>query len=134
MPVAIFSTTSSGSKMFNVEKMQMLFLTPFDEMPAGVWVQLCCRHVCYKSTLISAGQGRHRSAMTAPVNVWTKKDTSDCQQEQANIPDVDQFVFLFCSSFFFFGLARLGLCSHPSYKFTSEFKHSNLATCHTDAR
>lgn len=70
----------------------MFFSTPFDKMPAGVWVQPCCRHIYYRSTLISAGRGRHRSAMTAPVNVWTTEDTSYCQREQATILNIDQFV------------------------------------------
>lgn len=110
----------SGSKMLNPEEMQVSVLTPFDEMPASVWVRACCRHIYYyRSTLISAGQGRHRSAVTAPVNVWTTKDTSYYQQEQANISDVYQFVSFFL---FFFGPARLELRSHLSYKFTSEFK------------
>lgn len=77
--------------------------------------------IYYRSTLISAGRGRHRSAMTAAVNVWTTEDTSYCQREQATILNIDQFV-LFFFNYFFLAQARQELRSHLCYEFTSECK------------
>lgn len=111
----------SQLEMTNQRRCRCSFSAPFDKMPAGVWVQACCRHICYGSTLISAGPGLHRSAMTAPVNVWITEDTSYCQQEQATISNVYQFgQFLFFN--FFLAPAGQELCSHLSYEFTSECK------------
>lgn len=87
--------------------------------------------IYYRSTLISAGRGRHRSAMTAAVNVWTTEDTSYCQREQATILNVDQFVLVYFN--YFFWLRQDKNCAAISAT-NSHRNANNFAVCHADAR
>lgn len=125
------SQLEGTAKCWKPEAMQMFFSTPFDNMPAGVWVQPCCRHIYCRSTLISAGRGRHRSAMTAPVNVWTTEDTSSCHTGAGYHFKRWSVCAIFFKLFF---LARQDKNCAAISATNSHRNANNFAVCHADAR